>query len=163
CNTPPVANPASASTNEDQSVTVHLSATDADGDSITFSIVTPPLHGSLGPVISTGPTTADVTYTPALDYFGNDSFVFRADDGNGGTNDNTATITIAPVNDAPSFQIGPSQTVLEDAGAQSVPNWVTSISPGPANESSQSVTFTVTNDNPSLFSVQPAVAPNGTL
>jgi Bacterial Ig domain/Bacterial cadherin-like domain len=163
CNTPPVANPASASTNEDQAVTVHLSGSDADGDSLTFSIVTPPLHGSLGPVISTGPTTADVTYTPALDYFGSDSFVFRADDGNGGTDDNTASITIAPVNDAPSFQIGASQSVLEDAGAQSVANWVTSISPGPANESTQSVTFTVTNDNPSLFSVQPAVAPNGTL
>jgi Bacterial Ig domain len=163
CNTPPVANPASASTNEDQAVTVHLSGSDADGDSLTFSIVTPPAHGSLGAVISTGPTTADVLYTPAPDYFGSDSFVFRADDGNGGTNDNTATITIAPVNDRPTFQIGPTQTVLEDAGPQTVTNWVTSISPGPANESGQSVTFTVTNDNPSLFSVQPAVAPDGTL
>ena len=163
CNTPPVANPASATTNEDHAVTVHLSGSDADGDSLTFSIVTPPAHGSLGPVISTGPTTADVTYTPNADYFGSDSFVFRADDGNGGTNDNTASIAINPVNDAPSFQVGASQTVLEDAGAQSVPNWVTGISPGPANESSQSVTFTVTNDNPSLFSVQPAVSPNGTL
>jgi hypothetical protein len=163
CNTPPVANPASATTNEDHSITVHLSGSDADGDSLTFSIVTPPAHGSLGPVISTGPTTADVTYTPNADYFGSDSFVFRADDGNGGTNDNTANITINPVNDAPSFQIGATQTVLEDAGAQTVPNWVTSISPGPANESSQSVTFTVTNDNPSLFSAQPAVSPNGTL
>ena len=163
CNTPPVANPASASTNEDHAVTVHLSGSDADGDSLTFSIVMPPAHGSLGAVISTGPTTADVLYTPAPDYFGSDSFVFRADDGNGGTNDNTATITIAPVNDRPTFQIGPTQTVLEDAGPQTVPNWVTSISPGPANESGQTVTFTVTNDNPSLFSVQPAVAPDGTL
>jgi hypothetical protein len=163
CNTPPVANPASASTNEDHAVTVHLSGSDADGDSLTFSIITPPAHGSLGAVISTGPTTADVLYTPAPDYFGSDSFVFRADDGNGGTNDNTASITIAPVNDAPSFQLGANQTVLEDAGPQTVPNWATSISAGPANESGQSVTFTVTNDNPSLFSVQPAVAPDGTL
>jgi hypothetical protein len=163
CNTPPVANPASASTNEDNAVTVHLSGSDADGDSLTFTIVTPPAHGSLGPVVSTGPTTADVVYTPALNYNGTDTFVFRANDGNGGTNDNTATITIAPVNDPPSFQLGANQTALEDSGAHSVANWVTSISPGPADESGQSVTFTVTNDNPSLFSVQPAVAPNGTL
>src|SRR5206468_3327945 len=75
----------------------------------------------------------------------------------------TFTITINPVNDAPSFLVGPSQTVLEDSGAHTVPNWVTSISAGPADESSQTVTFTVTNDNNALFSVQPAVAPNGTL
>jgi hypothetical protein len=37
------------------------------------------------------------------------------------------------------------------------------ISPGPADESAQAVTFVVGNDNPELFTVQPAVAPNGTL
>jgi hypothetical protein len=162
CNNPPVANPASATTNEDNSVTVHLSATDPDGDSITFSIVTPPAHGSLGPVISTGPTTADVQYSPTADYFGSDSFVFRADDGNGGTDDKTATITINPVNDPPSFQAGPTVTVLEDSGAYSAA-WATSISAGPANETGQTVTFTVSTSNPALFSVQPAVSSSGVL
>ncbi|MBV8516271.1 MAG: tandem-95 repeat protein [Acidobacteria bacterium] len=163
CNTPPVANDTSASTNEDNAVTVHLSGSDADGDSLTFSIVTPPAHGSLGAVVSTGPTTADVTYTPALNYNGSDSFVYRANDGNGGTDDANATITIAPVNDPPSFLAGPTVTVLEDSGPKTVVSWATSISPGPADESAQSVTFTVTNDNNALFAVQPAVAPNGTL
>jgi uncharacterized delta-60 repeat protein len=51
----------------------------------------------------------------------------------------------------------------EDAGPQSVALFATSILAGPANESGQSVTFTVTNDNNALFSVQPAVAANGTL
>src|SRR5205085_8865553 len=37
------------------------------------------------------------------------------------------------------------------------------ISAGPSDEAGQAVTFTVTNDNNALFSVQPAVAPNGTL
>ncbi|MGB9601658.1 MAG: hypothetical protein ACPMAG_02585, partial [Limisphaerales bacterium] len=41
--------------------------------------------------------------------------------------------------------------------------WATNISPGPANESSQSVVFILTADNPSLFSTQPAVSPSGTL
>jgi len=44
-----------------------------------------------------------------------------------------------------------------------VVGWATGIAPGPANESGQTITFTVSNDNPGLFSAQPAVAPNGTL
>jgi hypothetical protein len=163
CNTPPVANSDTATTNEDNSVTIHLSGSDADGDTLTFSIVTPPAHGSLGAITPTGPTTADVVYSPNLNYNGTDSFVFQVNDGNGGTSNGTITITIVPVNDAPSFLIGPSQSVLEDSGAHTVANWATAISPGPADESSQTVTFTVTNDNNPLFSVQPAVASNGTL
>jgi hypothetical protein len=53
--------------------------------------------------------------------------------------------------------------VLEDAGAQTVAGWATGISPGPANESSQSVTFDVSADNLGLFAVQPAVASDGKL
>src|SRR5204863_451982 len=94
---------------------------------------------------------------------GSSSFVFRANDGNGGTDDATATITINPVNDPPTFQIGPTVTVLEDSGAQTITPWVTAISPGPADESAQTVTFTTTNSNNALFSVQPFVASNGTL
>lgn len=53
-----------------------------------------------------------------------------------------------------SFVKGPDQTVNEDAGAQSVAGWATSIS---------ATSFTVTNNNPALFSGQPAVSPTGTL
>jgi hypothetical protein len=41
--------------------------------------------------------------------------------------------------------------------------WATGVSAGPANESSQALTFVVANDNNALFSVQPAIAANGTL
>ena len=75
----------------------------------------------------------------------------------------TTTTPLPPVNVAPSFTAGASQTVLEDSGAQSLAGWATGISPGPSSESSQSVTFTVTTDNSNLFSAAPAVAPNGTL
>ncbi len=163
CNTPPVADDTTATTNEDTTVTITLSGSDVDGDSLTFTIVSGPSNGTLGPIVSTGPTTATVDYTPALNFNGNDSFVFRANDGNGGTDDATAFITIIAVNDPPSFQVGPTDVVLEDQGPRTYLNWVTAISPGPADESSQSVTFTVTNDNPSLFSVQPSVAADGTL
>src|SRR5207249_6962286 len=40
---------------------------------------------------------------------------------------------------------------------------VTAISPGPADESGQTVTFGVTNNNNALFSVQPAISPAGVL
>ena len=53
--------------------------------------------------------------------------------------------------------------MLEDAGAQSVTGWATGISAGPANESAQVADFVVTSNNNALFSVQPAVAANGTL
>lgn len=66
-------------------------------------------------------------------------------------------------NTAPSFHVGPAQTVTEDAGAQNVIGWATGISAGPSSESWQSVSFTVTTDHPGLFSVQPSVASNGTL
>lgn len=111
-----------------------------------------------------------LSYAPAANAYGVASVTVRAhDDGgtaNGGIDTSaprTFTITIAPVDDAPSFSGGASQAVLEDAGAQSISGWATAVSPGPANESSQTVTFVATNDNTGLFSVQPAVAPDGKL
>ena len=62
---------------------------------LTFSIVTPPAHGTL-----TG-TLPNVTYTPAANYNGPDSFTFRASDGSLVSNTATVSITVAPVNDAP--------------------------------------------------------------
>ncbi|MBI2784295.1 MAG: tandem-95 repeat protein, partial [Gammaproteobacteria bacterium] len=84
---------------------------------------------------------------------------------NGGTDnggaDTTATqtflITVTAVNDAPTFDIGGSQTVLEDAGAQTVPAFASNFSKGPADESGQTLTVTTTNTNNGLFSAQPSV------
>ena len=73
------------------------------------------------------------------------------------------TITVTPVNDAPTFTAGADQTVLEDTGAQTVAGWATAISPGPADESTQTVSFVAITNNPGLFTVQPAVSPDGTL
>ncbi|HYR29854.1 MAG TPA: hypothetical protein VEU30_15395, partial [Thermoanaerobaculia bacterium] len=96
---------------------------------------------------------------------GNVSLSVRlVDDGgtdNGGV-DNSETmdliIRITPVfiNKAPSFNIT-NVTVLEDAAAQTVNNWVTSISPG-AGETSQTVTMTVDSyTNGAMFSTPPAI------
>lgn len=84
---------------------------------------------------------------------------------NGGVNakTNTFTVTVNGVNDVPSFTKGANQSVLEDAAPQTVANWAPALSAGPANESVQALTFNVSNNNNSLFSVQPAVSSSGTL
>lgn len=66
-------------------------------------------------------------------------------------------------NAAPSFTAGGDQAVLEDAASQTVVGWATNISAGPASEAGQVVDFLVENDNPSLFSVAPALSADGTL
>ena len=75
----------------------------------------------------------------------------------------TFTITVNPVNDPPSFLKGPDVTIGLDSGAQVLAGWATAISPGPPDEASQILSFIVTNNNPTLFSVPPAVGTNGTL
>jgi VCBS repeat-containing protein len=115
--------------------------------------------------------TGKLMYTPAANAFGSAIVtVTLKDDGgtlNGGVDTSapqTFTITINPVNDAPSFTKGANQAVNEDAGAQTVAGWATAISAGPANESGQAIDFVVVStSNTALFSVQPTVAANGTL
>ena len=104
-------------------------------------------------------------YTPTADFNGADSFTYRALDAlSDPSNVATVTITVDPVNDAPSFAKGADQPVLEDAGPQSAAGWATAISAGPPDESGQVVAFEISsNTNPGLFSAGPAVAPNGTL
>jgi hypothetical protein len=110
-----------------------------------------------------------LTYTPAADANGVATVTVRAVDDGGtadGGNDTSSpalfTITIAPVNDAPSFVAGGNQVSLLGASA-TVPGWATGISAGPADEASQSVSFSVGVSNPGLFTVQPTIAPDGTL
>lgn len=99
-NDPPVANPDSAATDEDTPVTVNATAndTDIDGNLMPSSaaIVSGPSHGS---VVSNGDGT--FTYTPALDYSGNDSFTYQVCDTAGLCSSTTVTIAVASLNDPP--------------------------------------------------------------
>jgi VCBS repeat-containing protein len=73
-----------------------VTATDPDGNPLTYRRVTGPAHGTL--TLNANGTFA---YRPAADYNGPDSFTFKATDGVLVSNVATVTITVRPVNDAP--------------------------------------------------------------
>ena len=92
-NTPPVANDQSVTMNKNTAKAITLTATDVDGDTLTYSIVSGPSHGALSG------TAPNVTYTPTSGYSGSDSFTFKANDGT--VDSNTATVSITVVNTSP--------------------------------------------------------------
>jgi VCBS repeat-containing protein len=98
-NDAPVAQVQSITTNEDTAKGGTVIATDVDGNSLTYSRVTGPAHGSL-----TLNPDGTFNYTPALSYNGPDSFTFRANDGTADSNTATVSITVNAINDAPSAQ-----------------------------------------------------------
>lgn len=143
---------------------------DEFGQTFTFQ-VTGNTNASMFAVSPAISSSGALTYTPATNANGsaNITIVLKDNGGtaNGGADTSapqTFTITVNPVNDAPSFTKGANPSVNEDAGAQNVPNWATAISAGPANESGQTVSFQITsNSNPSLFLSAPAISSAGTL
>src|SRR5438067_6131309 len=91
----PVADAQAVTTAEDTAKAIVLTASDIDGDALTFSIVAGPLHGALSGV------APNITYTPAANYNGADSFTFKANDGTVDSSAATVSLTVTAVNDAP--------------------------------------------------------------
>lgn len=132
-------------------------ATDADLDGLSFVLVAGPSHGQLSWYAGGG-----FSYYPAANYNGPDSFTFRASDGTTTSDIGTVSLTVNAVNDVPSLSGTGNVSVVEDAPAYSAA-WFSNQSPGPADEAAQTVTRTVSNNNTALFTVQPALADDGTL
>jgi len=105
-NTAPVAQDLTETTLEDTLVDVTLVATDAEDDALTYAIVDQPAHGTVTLVDTTA------TYTPALDFNGEDSFTYKANDGLEDSAMAVVTITVTPVNDAP-VAVDDAYTVAE--------------------------------------------------
>ena len=91
----PVADAQDVSTDEDEALPITLTGTDVDGDNLTFSIVDAPTHGVLKGA------GANLTYSPAKDFNGEDHFTFRTSDGELDSAAATVSITLQSVNDAP--------------------------------------------------------------
>jgi hypothetical protein len=97
----PVANNGTVITNEDIAVAVTLTASDADGDALTYSVVSGPANGVLSG------TAPNLTYSPNANFYGSDSFTFKANDGSVNSNTATVSITVNAVNDAPTWLVNP--------------------------------------------------------
>jgi hypothetical protein len=82
----PVANNQAVTVNQNTGKAIALTASDADGNPLTFAIVSVPTHGAL-----TG-TAPNINYQPNTGYVGTDSFTFKVNDGQ--TDSNVATVTI---------------------------------------------------------------------
>lgn len=90
-NSAPEASDATLTTDENKAASGTLTATDADGDPLTFSIVNDPKHGS---VSLDDASTGTYTYSPDDGYSGGDSFTFKANDGQADSNVATISITV---------------------------------------------------------------------
>ncbi len=107
----PVAMDDSANVDEDGSVKIDVLSNDSDldGDSLSVTEVGQPANGSV-----TINADGTISYTPAEDYNGSDSFTYTISDGNGGTATATVYVCVKPVNDAPTAQDDAAST-NEDA------------------------------------------------
>jgi uncharacterized delta-60 repeat protein/CSLREA domain-containing protein len=110
---PPVAVDDTLATDEDTAGTVDVLAndTDADGDPLSVTDVT---NGTNGTVANNGDGT--VTYTPAQDWNGVDSFAYTISDGRGGSDTATVTVTVTAVNDAP-VAVDDADSIAEDGSS----------------------------------------------
>jgi RHS repeat-associated protein len=113
-NDAPTANNSAATTAEETPIGITLGADDIDSTALSFSVVAGPSNGSLGSISApscatvtngTGTPgsscTATVTYTPATNYNGPDSFTFKVNDGSLSSNVGTVSIAVNAANDAP--------------------------------------------------------------
>ena len=72
---------------KDTAKNITLQASDGDGDALTYTIMSQPMHGTLGTL-----NGATVVYTPASGYTGADQFSFSASDAV--VSSNTAVVTL---------------------------------------------------------------------
>jgi hypothetical protein len=160
-NDAPEAAATTASATEDAPVTITLSATDIDSSLLTFTTATP-AHGTLSavspavcaPYLTAGTScTATVTYTPAANHNGPDTFTFTATD-NGtpaATSANaTVSISVAAVNDAP---------VAASAPASATEDTPSAITLTATDVDSLSLTFALTAPAPAHGSLSAISAP----
>jgi hypothetical protein len=96
-NNEPSADDDSATTKEDTAVTIDVLDGDTDPDNDALSVLSVGAAAN-GTVVNNG---SDVTYTPAANFNGSDSFTYTVTDGRGGSASANVTVTIDPINDAP--------------------------------------------------------------
>ena len=89
-------------------IAVLANDSDLDGDTLLLIAASGPAHGTLAMN-----RDGTVTYTPAANYNGADSFTYKANDGTADSNIATVTVTVTAVNDAP-VAVADSYSTNED-------------------------------------------------
>ena len=121
---------------EDSSQSFTLNAVGMNPSSLTYTVLSGPIHGAV-----TG-SDGGRTYTPVHDYAGPDSFTYEVSDTNGTSNTATVTITVLDINDAPTAG-NDLKAANEDATLTFPTTELTANdTAGPANESNQTLTVT---------------------
>ena len=103
-NIPPRVEGQSVSVVEDRSVSITLKGSDEDGDNLEFTVVSQPNNGTLSG------TAPNLTYSPLANFNGNDSFTYKANDGE--ADSNTATVTIEVLKKLPGVNVSKSKYSL---------------------------------------------------
>ncbi len=93
-NDPPIANPQTVVTDEDTPVSITLTGSDIEGDSLSFNLGGITLQN--GTLSGTPP---NLTYIPDLDFKGDDSFNFTVNDGTDSSAAALVNIQVLPVDD----------------------------------------------------------------
>jgi VCBS repeat-containing protein len=115
-NDAPVADDGVETTAEDTELVGAATATDVDGDELTYRAIAGPSHGPLHL-----DDDGTYTYTPNADWHGDESFTYQVCDAGGLCDTGTITVHVVPVNDGPVAADGIG-TIAEDtmlAGAAS--------------------------------------------
>jgi uncharacterized protein YxeA len=115
-NSLPVANNQAVTTNKNTAKGIILTATDADNNPLTYTVVTPPAHGTLSG------TAPNLNYNPSTDYVGPDSFTFKANDGTADSNIATVSITVQDTGPGPCTTNLPISGVTASGNDGNVPS-----------------------------------------
>ncbi len=110
-NDAPVAPDWSITTPEDTVAAGAVGATDIDGDPLTFTLSSPPGHGTA----SVDGSSGAFTYTPDTGYGGPDSFVVTVDDGHGATDTSVVTVAVDGMDERPTAAADAAGTDEETA------------------------------------------------
>ncbi|HHJ4328620.1 TPA: Ig-like domain-containing protein, partial [Klebsiella pneumoniae] len=85
----------SITTDEDKAISGQVNATDADGHTLTYTLVGQPANGS----VELNSATGAYTFTPNADWNGNTSFQVTVSDGHGGSVTSTVNVAVKPEQD----------------------------------------------------------------
>jgi hypothetical protein len=94
---------------EDELYSYTIQASDPNGDTLSYTLVTGPDS------MSVNATSGLVQWTPAQSNVGSHSISIRIDDGKNGTNLHNYTLVVSNTNDAPLISSTPDSTASEDA------------------------------------------------